>query len=72
VGRISRLHDGLFGDIEPVGNGISELRIHYSPRYRVYLVKREKTLIIALCGGNKKPQSRDIGKAKQMVRIMGK
>jgi len=58
--RLSRLAEGLPGDIAPVGNGISELRIHYGPGYRVYLQQRGTILVILLCGGNKSTQARDI------------
>jgi putative addiction module killer protein len=51
-----------------VGEGVSELRIHFGPGYRVYFVQRGKILIILLCGGNKKTQSKDIAAAKAMAR----
>jgi putative addiction module killer protein len=66
--RILRLHGGLYGDAAPVGEGVSELRIHFGPGYRVYFVQRGKILIILLCGGNKKTQSKDIAAAKAMAR----
>jgi putative addiction module killer protein len=66
--RILRLHGGLFGDAAPVGEGVSELRIHFGPGYRVYFVQRGKVLIILLCGGNKKTQPKDIEAAKAMAR----
>jgi len=65
--RIVRLQAGLFGDVQPVGQGISELRIDYGPGYRIYFVQRGRALIILLCGGDKKTQTRDIKKAKALA-----
>lgn len=62
--RIFRLANGLPGDVQPVGNGVSELRIHYGPGYRVYFQQRGNALVILLCGGDKRTQSRDIETAK--------
>jgi putative addiction module killer protein len=66
--RLTRLSYGLTGDVEPVGDGVSELRIHYGPGYRLYITWRGKELIILLCGGNKSSQSRDIALAKRLAR----
>lgn len=65
--RISRLEDGLMGDVEPVGNSVNELRIHYDPGYRVYIKQHGNTMIILLCGGSKKTQKKDINKAKKIA-----
>ena len=65
--RIDRLALGNPGDVEPVGEGVSELRIHYGPGYRVYFTKRGKTLIVLLCGGDKSTQTKDIKAAKIMA-----
>lgn len=65
--RLSRLAYGHFGDVAAVGQGISELRIHIGPGYRVYFRKRGKTLIILLCGGDKGSQARDIKTAKKLA-----
>lgn len=65
--RIRRLSLGNAGDVEPVGNGISELRIRYGPGYRVYFTKKNQIVLIILCGGNKASQQRDIKLAKDMV-----
>jgi putative addiction module killer protein len=65
--RLSRLAEGLPGDIAPVGNGVSELRIHYGPGYRVYLQQRGTILVVLLCGGDKRTQARDIGLAKKLA-----
>lgn len=65
--RLFRLANGLAGDVAPVGQGISELRIHYGPGYRVYFRQRGDEIIILLCGGDKGTQDRDIEKAKQLA-----
>ena len=66
--RILRMQGGLLGDVEPVGNGVSEMRIHYGPGYRVYFVQRGKTVVVLLCGGDKRTQSKDIKAAKAMAK----
>lgn len=66
--RIFRLANGLTGDITPVGQGISELRIHHGPGYRIYLKQHGDELIILLCGGSKKTQDNDIKKAKNLAK----
>ena len=65
--RIDRLADGNPGDVSPVGEGISELRIHYGPGYRVYFVQRGKVVIVLLCGGDKSTQTKDIKTAKMLA-----
>jgi putative addiction module killer protein len=65
--RIDRLQLGLPGDVKPVGEGVSELRIDYGPGYRVYFTKRGRELIILLAGGDKRTQERDIKKAIQLA-----
>jgi putative addiction module killer protein len=65
--RIDRLAVRNPGDVAPVGEGISELRIHYGPGYRVYFVSRRKTLIVLLCGGDKSTQTKDIKTAKLLA-----
>ena len=65
--RLLRLASGLAGDGAPVGEGISELRIHYGPGYRVYFQRRGAEIIILLCGGDKGSQERDIRAAKQIA-----
>lgn len=66
--RIRRLEFGNFGDVKPVGEGVSELRIGYGPGYRVYFVQQGNTLVILLCGGDKRTQNKDIRVAKQMAK----
>ncbi len=66
--RIRRLELGNPGDVKPVGEGVSELRINYGPGYRLYLVSAGKTVIVLLCGGDKSSQSRDITQAKQLAK----
>jgi putative addiction module killer protein len=65
--RIVRLQSGLFGDVKPVGDGISELRIDHGPGYRVYFQQRRQTLIPLLLGGDKSTQQRDIVAAKALT-----
>jgi len=68
--RLDRLAYGHAGDAEPVGEGISELRIHYGPGYRVYFRKRGDSLVILLCGGDKSTQAKDIRTAKRLAEDM--
>lgn len=65
--RVFRLANGLAGDVQPVGQGVSELRIHHGPGYRVYLKQRGNELIILLCGGDKSTQQDDIATAHRLV-----
>ncbi|KAA1180139.1 type II toxin-antitoxin system RelE/ParE family toxin [Rhizobium tropici] len=66
--RLMRLAEGLPGDVEPVGEGVSELRIHYGSGYRIYFQQRGNLLIVLLCGGNKGSQARDIATAKKLAK----
>jgi putative addiction module killer protein len=65
--RIFRLANGLQGDVSPVGQGVSELRIHYGPGYRVYFQQRGDEFVLLLCGGDKSSQSRDIETARKLA-----
>lgn len=56
------------GDVAPVGEGVSEMRIFYGPGYRVYFIRRGLALIVLLCGGEKSTQSADIDEAKAMAK----
>ncbi len=66
--RIRRLSLGIAGDIRPVGEGLSELRIHYGAGYRIYLKKQGDALVILLAGGDKSSQDQDIRLAKDLAR----
>ncbi|HET97562.1 MAG TPA: type II toxin-antitoxin system RelE/ParE family toxin [Desulfurivibrio alkaliphilus] len=66
--RIDRVEMGHFGDVAPVGEGVSELRIFYGPGYRVYFVQKDAVIVILLSGGDKSSQKADIAKAKEIAR----
>lgn len=66
--RIDRAEDGNFGDCEPVGEGVSEMKIHYGPGYRVYFAQKGAEIVILLAGGDKASQSRDIKTALELAR----
>jgi putative addiction module killer protein len=66
--RIRRLSLGNPGDVRPVGEGASELRIDYGPGYRVYFVQRGSALVILLAGGDKRTQDQDIALALELAR----
>jgi putative addiction module killer protein/probable addiction module antidote protein len=68
--RIRRLSLGNPGDVKPVAEGVSELRIDYGPGYRVYFAQRGQTLVILLAGGDKRTQDRDIKTALQLARAL--
>jgi putative addiction module killer protein len=66
--RIDRAEGGNFGDCEPVGEGMSEMRIHYGPGYRVYFTQHDVEIVILLAGGDKSTQSSDIKAALDLAR----
>ena len=66
--RVERLAAGNAGDVKPVGEGVSELRINYGPGYRVYYTQRGSELIILLTGGDKSSQANDIKSALRLAR----
>jgi putative addiction module killer protein len=66
--RIRRLSLGNAGDVKPVGEGVSELRVDYGPGYRVYFVQKASEFIVLLGGGDKSSQDRDISDAKALAR----
>lgn len=67
--RFFRLENGLAGDVVSVGDGVSEMRIHYGPGYRIYFQRRGQDIVILLCRGNKSTQKRDIQAAKLLARM---
>ncbi len=68
--RILRLRYGNPGDVKPVGEGVSEIRIDYGPGYRVYFVKRGALMVILLAGGAKSTQDKDIKTALKLARML--
>ena len=66
--RIERAEAGHFGDCEPVGEGVSEMRIHHGPGFRVYFVRHGTAVYVLLCGGDKSSQRRDIATAKRLAK----
>ncbi|ACZ32266.1 addiction module killer protein [Xylanimonas cellulosilytica DSM 15894] len=65
--RIDRLRSGNPGDVKTVGHGVSELRIHFGPGYRVYLLQQDNTYVVLLCGGDKSSQASDIATARSLA-----
>ena len=70
--RVERLAAGNPGDVKPVGGGVSELRIHFGPGYRVYFTQRELDIVILLAGGDKYSQPKDIQTALQLANNLEK
>jgi putative addiction module killer protein len=68
LARIKRLEEGNAGDVKPVGEGVSEMRINYGPGYRVYFVRYGRQVIVLLAGGTKRTQSSDIKTALRLAR----
>ena len=66
--RIRRLSLGNPGDVKPVGEGVSELRVDYGPGYRIYFIQKADVFIVLLAGGDKSSQDRDIRNAKLLAR----
>lgn len=67
IRRLDRLAQGNPGDAQPIGKGLSELRLNFGPGYRVYYLQDGSTLILLLCGGDKSTQQKDIDKAHELV-----
>lgn len=72
VHRIRSAEQGNFGDCEPVGEGVSEMRVHVGPGYRIYFTRRAEVVYLLLLGGDKASQKRDIQRAIAMVRTLSK
>lgn len=72
LARLRAAQLGNFGDCGPVGNGVSEMRVHYGPGYRVYFTRHDKVVYLLLIGGDKSTQQRDIRRARQMAEHLGK
>ncbi len=72
VQRIRSAEFGNFGDCEPVGHGVSEMRVHVGPGYRVYFTRRGGVVYLLLMGGDKSSQTRDIRRAIEMARALQK
>ena len=70
--RIRSAEQGNFGDCEPVGEGVSEMRIHVGPGYRAYFTRRAEVVFLLLLGGDKSSQKRDIKRAIEMARTLDK
>lgn len=68
LARIDRMREGNFGDAEPIGDGLSEARIHYGPGYRVYFMQQGDVIVVLLCGGDKSSQNKDIKQARRIAK----
>ncbi len=70
IERIRSAERNSFGDCEPVGRGVSEMRIHFGPGYRVYFTRMGIAVYVLLCGGSKRRQQRDIAEAQEMTKLV--
>ncbi|MND78551.1 hypothetical protein D3C80_702650 [compost metagenome] len=72
LARLTAAEQGNFGDCEPVGGGVSEMRVHYGPGYRIYYTRRGPTVYLLLVGGDKSTQKRDISRALELAATIGR
>lgn len=72
LARLESAQLGNLGDAKAVGDGVREMRVHIGPGYRVYFAQRGRVLLLLLCGGSKSTQVRDITKARNILRDLGK
>ena len=72
LARLEAAQLGNLGDTKAVGNGVREMRVHIGPGYRIYFAQRGRTLLLLLCGGDKTTQTRDIARARQILRDLDK
>ena len=70
LSRLDRIAMGNFGDVKPIGEGVSEIRIDTGPGYRLYFVRRENAAVLLLCGGDKSTQDRDIARARELAKTL--
>jgi putative addiction module killer protein len=70
VARIKRLERGLMGDVQPVGDGVSELRIHFDAGWRLYFTQRAMQVLVLLVGASKRAQKKDIKRAKLLAALL--
>jgi len=72
LARLESAQLGNLGDVKTVGGGVREMRVHVGPGYRVYFAQRGQVLLLLLCGGDKSTQTRDVVRARQILRDLGK
>ena len=70
VARVKRLERGLMGDVQPVGDKVFEMRIHFGAGWRLYFVQPENKVIVLLTGGSKRTQRTDIKRAKALAALL--
>ncbi len=70
IERIRSAERGNFGDCKPIGESVSEMRIHFGSGYRIYFARSGEVMYVLLCGGTKRGQNRDIIKAKELARLL--
>lgn len=71
LARLRAAEHGNFGDCEPVGEAVYEMRVHYGPGYRMYFTRKHQVVYLLLAGGDKSTQKRDIQRAQSMARNIG-